>query len=687
MNKHIIIIVLLLLTFPALAQLDRSKKPEPGPAPQINLGEAETFTLPNGMKVFVVENNKLPRVSFSLVLDNDPILEKEKAGYVSMAGELLRSGTKSKTKAELDEAVDFLGASLSTYASGAYASSLSKHADKIMALMAEVVLQPSFPEDELEKLKKQTLSALAANKDDANVIASEVAQVLRFGKDHPYGEIVTEETVENIDIEDIKEYYRTYFRPNNAYFAVVGDIKKKDAEKLVKKYFGKWEKSNVPTATYPTPQPPKETVVALVDRPNAVQSVVTVTYPLELKPGHPDVIKSAVMNQVLGGSFSSRLNMNLREKHGYTYGANSAISSDKLVGSFRASASVRNEVTDSAIVQFLHELDNIKKQNVTEDELQNVKNYMSGSFGRSLENPATIANFAINIDRYNLPKDYYVNYLKNIEAVTLEDVHQMAEKYISPEHAYIVVVGKGSEVEDRIKHFGKLQHYDLYGNPYTPEKASELPLGLTADKVIEQYINALGGKENLLKVKDIRMNLTTSIQGANVEILQVTRSPNLYMSEVKMGGNILQKEVYNGESLVVYQMGQKVPVTQEQVKEAAYKAVVFPELEYEKWGAQTNLIGVEKVEGIDAYVLEVILPPGVKSTQYYSTETGLKIKEILEMDTPQGKMQQNVTFSDYQEKDGVKYPMKLSMSPPGISATVQSLETNTNPDKKLFSLE
>src|SRR5690606_6707995 len=139
------------------------------------------------------------------------LLEKEKAGYVSMAGQLLRSGTKSKTKAELDEAVDFLGASLSTYASGAYASSLSKHADKIMALMAEVVLQPSFPEDELEKLKKQTLSALAANKDDANVIASEVAQVLRFGKDHPYGEIVTEETVENIDIEDIKEYYRTYF--------------------------------------------------------------------------------------------------------------------------------------------------------------------------------------------------------------------------------------------------------------------------------------------------------------------------------------------------------------------------------------------------------------------------------------------------------------------------------------------
>lgn len=687
MKKHILIIFLLLGTIPAWAQLDRSKKPEPGPAPEINLGEAETFTLSNGMKVFVVENHKLPRVSFSLVLDNDPILERENAGYVSMAGELLRNGTKSKTKAALDEAVDFLGASLSTYASGAYASSLSKHADKIMELMAEVILQPSFPEDELEKLKKQTLSALAANKDDANVIASEVAQVLRFGKAHPYGEIVTEESVENIDIEEIKEYYQTYFRPNNAYFAVVGDIKKKEAEKLVKKYFGKWEKGNVPTATYPTPQPPKETVVALVDRPNAVQSVIAVTYPLELKPGSPDVIKSAVMNQVLGGSFSSRLNMNLREKHGYTYGANSAISSDKLIGSFRASASVRNEVTDSSIVQFLHELDNIKKQNVTEEELQNVKNYISGSFGRSLENPATIANFAINIDRYNLPKDYYINYLKNIEAVTLEDVHQMADKYIRPEQAYIVVVGKGSEIEGRIKHFGKLQHYDIYGNSYTPEKPTALPSGLTAEKVIDNYITALGGKENMLKVKDVRMKLTASIQGNNVEIIQVTKAPNMYMSEVKMGGSLLQKEIYNGNDLVIYQMGQKLPVSEEQVKEAAYKSVVFPELEYENWGAQSSLKGIEKVEGVEAYVLEVTLPTGGISTQYYSIDTGLKMKEIMEMETPQGKVKQNVSFADYQEKNGVKYPMKLTLSPPGISATVQSLEINTDPDEKLFSLE
>ncbi len=469
MNKYIIIISLFFISYDGWAQFDRSVKPEPGPAPEIQLGDVESFTLKNGLKVFVVENNKLPRVSFSLVLDNDPVLEKENAGYVSMMGQLLRSGTSNRDKAKLDEDIDFLGASLSTSSTGVYAGSLKKHADKILGIMADVVLNASFPESELEKLKKQTLSGLAANKDDADAIAANVSQVLRYGKDHPYGEITTEETVENIDLAEIKEYYNTYFKPDNAYLAVVGDINKKEAEKLVKKYFAKWEKGNVPSAEYALPEAPDETIVALVDRSNSVQSVINITYPLKLQPGHPDVIKSNVMNQILGGAFSSRLNMNLREKHGYTYGANSSISSDKLVGSFRASSSVRNEVTDSAIVEFLHELKNIKTNNVTDEELQNVKNYLTGSFARSLENPQTIATFAINIDRYNLPADYYTNYLKKIAEVSLQDVDEMAERYIIPKNAYIIVVGKGADIADKIGKYGVMKYYDIYGNPITPK--------------------------------------------------------------------------------------------------------------------------------------------------------------------------------------------------------------------------
>ena len=687
MNKYIFLVVLLFFSFSGWAQLDRSVKPEPGPAPEIQIGDVESFTLKNGMKVFVVENHKLPRVTFSLLLDNDPVLEGENAGYVSMMGQLLRTGTTSRSKAELDKDIDFLGAYLSTSSSGVYASSLKKYADEIMEIMADVVLNPSFPESELEKLKKQTISALAANKDDANAIASNVSQVLRYGNNHPYGEITTEETVANIDLNEIKVYYNTYFKPNKAYLAVVGDINKQEAEKLVKKHFAKWEKGNVPTAEYPIPKAPEETVVAFVDRPTSVQSVINITYPIELKPGHPDVIKSTVMNQILGGAFSSRLNMNLREEHGYTYGATSSLSSDELVGSFSASSSVRNEVTDSAIVEFLHELNDIGKSNVTADELQNVKNYITGSFARSLENPQTIANFAINIDRYDLPEDYYTNYLKKIAAVSLEDVQEMAEHYIKPDNAFIIVVGKGEDIKEGISKFGLLQYYDIYGNPYTPKEKSALPKDLTAEKVISTYINALGGEENLSKVKDVQFVMNASFQGNNIEIVRTYKFPDKMVMEVKMGPMVLQKEVYNGKKAAVFQQGKKVPLSEEERKDITFKSALFPELEYKESDVKTELKGIENVDGKEVYVVEVTLPSGAKTVSYFNVENGLKIKETNTSFTPKGNITQTVLFSDYSDKSGVKFPGQLTLSPPGLTAEVVSIEINQDVDDSLFEIE
>lgn len=687
MNKYILLIILLFVSFSGWSQLDRSQKPVPGPPPEIQLGDVATFTLKNGMKVFVVENHKLPRVSFSLLLDNDPVLERENAGYVSMMGQLLRTGTTTRDKAQLDEDIDFLGASLSTSSSGVYAGSLKKHADKILEIMADVVLNPSFPESELEKLKKQTISALAANKDDANAIAANVAQVLRYGKDHPYGEITTEETVGNIDLAEIKKYYNTFYKPNNAYFAVVGDINKREAEKLIKKYFAGWEKGDVPAAEYPTPEAPEETIVALVDRPASVQSVINVTYPVALKPGHPDVVKSNVMNQILGGAFSSRLNMNLREKNGYTYGATSSLVSDKLVGSFRASASVRNEVTDSAIKEFIFELNNIKKDNVTQEELQNIKNYLTGSFARSLENPQTIANFAINIDRYDLPEDYYTTYLQKIADVTLKDVQEMATKYITPEKTYILVVGKGEEISEGISKYGKLQHYDIYGNSFVPKEKSALPKDLTAEKVIDKYLNALGGEEMLSKIKDVKMVMNATIQGNELKIIQTSKSPDKLMREVKMGSMVMQKEIYNGNEGVMFQQGQRLPTTEDEKKDFVFKSALIPELEYKRKKLKSELKGIENFEGEEVYVVEVTLPSGTVNTLYYDTDSGLKVKEMANVSTPQGEMVITILFDDYTEESGVNFPGKITFSPPGLAAEMVSLEINKGVADNLFEIK
>jgi predicted Zn-dependent peptidase len=670
--------------------LDRSVRPEPGPAPEIQLGKPGMFTLTNGLKVFVVENHKLPRVAFSLVLDLDPIFEGDKAGYISTAGQLMSRGTTSRSKAQIDQEVDFMGASLSTSGSGVYASSLTKHVENILELMADVTLRPSFSADELEKIKKETISALQANKDAPGAIASNVRGVLRYGKDHPYGELITEETVSRIDLEACKKYYETYFKPNVAYLAIVGDISMSKARQFAENYFGSWQPAEVPKFQYQKPQPPQETIVAMVDRPQSVQSTINITYPVELKRGHPDVLKSRVMNTILGGGgFSSYLMQNLRETQGYTYGAGSSLSSDRLIGSFNAAADVRNEVTDSAVVEFLYELRRIRNEPADEEHLQTIKNYITGSFGRSLESPSTIANFAINKDRYDLPEDYYSSYLKRIQEVTIDDVQEMAQKYIKPDNAYILVVGKASEVADGLKQFGKVQYYDIYGEPYNPTSAEDLLGEIDVNTIIDNYLDALGGVEILNTVKDITQVMKASMQGLELQITSIRKAPNMSFETVKAGDMEFQKQIFNGTKGVEVVQGQAKPLDDNRVQESMIESRIFPELSFEQLGVTLTLTGIEKVGEEESYVVEVELPSGKKSYSYFSKSTGLKLKESTTLDTPQGSITQSVVYQDYQEVDGVKYPHKasISMGPQVMDAKVASIEVNTGVSDDTFKVD
>jgi len=466
MKSISIYITLLLFTFNSVfAQLDRSRYPEPAPAPVINIADAETFVLPNGLKVFVVENHKLPRVTFSLKLDRDPILEGNKAGYTSLVGPLMMGGTTSLNKDQLDEAIDQIGASINVSSTSAVASSLTKHQETLLSLFADVLFNPSFPQEELDKLKKQTVSVLAAEKDDPNSIGMVVSNAVLYGKDHPYGENATEATVNAIEVSDITNYYKSYFRPNIAYMAIVGDITKNEAEVLMKKYFGDWEKAPVPTHEWRKAVVPTENQVVLVDRPASVQSVMNITYPIELQYNSPDRISATLLTYILGGGSSSRLFMNLRESKGYTYGAYSSISPDRISGNFSADASVRTEVTDSAAYQFFYELKNITEKTITDEEVTAAKAFLTGSFGRSLENPATIANFALNTEIYDLPKDYYKNYLKNLDAVTIETLNTISSKYIKPANAYLIIVGNVAAFKDTIGQFGQVKNYTVEGDP------------------------------------------------------------------------------------------------------------------------------------------------------------------------------------------------------------------------------
>lgn len=690
MKRTLSYLLSLLLLSGAFAQVDRSKKPEPGTPKEIKMGDYEKFTLKNGLTVVVVENHKIPRIALSLIIDREPLLEGEKVGYISMAGDLLRRGTTSRTKDQLDEEVDFIGASLSTSGSSIFGASLTKHRDKLLELMTDVLYNPSFPEEELEKVKKQTISALKSNTDDPEYIAGNVKSVLLYGKDHPYGEIQLEEHVENITVEDLKSYYNTYFKPNIAYLAIVGDITPKEAKKLAEKHFGKWKRGEVPKPEYQLPTAPPANVVAIINRPTSVQTVLSVSYPVALQPGSEDVIKAYVMNQILGGNSASRLFKNIREDKGYTYGAYSRLSSDELIGDFEAGASVRTEVTDSSVTEFLYEMKQIRNENIPEDELQLAKNVLIGSFGRSLERPETVAAYAINIERYDLPEDYYNNYVKNVQAVTGDDIQRMAQKYISPDNAYIVAVGEASEIEQQLARFGNVSYYDLYGNKIDPA-AAKLPSGLTADKVMSDYLAAIGGREKLESVESIKMVMTAEAMGNTLKLTKVNKRPQKLSIKVEMAGNVISEQVYDGENAKVVQMGRPVSINEEMRAQLSLEAHPFPELRFEEMGVKTKLIGMDQVDGKDMYVVEVTNPDGKSYSLFFDTETKLLKQKSVTVEMPGAEpMVQTTVLSDYRPVEGILIPHSITIPlGPGTQteARMESVEVNGEVSEDLFLTE
>lgn len=640
----------LVATTAAQAQIDRSKPPVPGPAPEIKIGDAQTFNLDNGLKVYVVENRKLPTLSISLSLFRDPLLEKEKAGMLSMYGQIMQAGTQNMTKEELDEAVDFIGANLSASATGMYGYSLSRHQDRLLELMTDVLYNPLFPESELEKAKKQTISGLATEKEDPNAISRKITDALLYGADHPYGEPVTEQTVSNVSIEDIKSYYDTFYRPNIASLVLVGNISLDEAKSLANKYFSSWEAAEVPSFSYDDPAPTPKTGVALMNRESSVQSVINITHTIPLKTGDEDVIKTGLVNQILGGGSSSRLFRNLREDKGYTYGAYSSISSQRLVGSFSAGASVRNAVTDSAVNEFMQELMLIRDELVEEEELNNAKASIIGSFSRSLESPQTVANFALNIDRYNLPADYYKTYLQKLNAVTREDIKATAQKYIHPDKANIVVVGNAKEIAKGLEAFGEIKYFDADGNPTEAPKEAESS-NLTANQIFDKFIDAVGGAEKIKALQDVKMVGSATIQEQPAEMAMIYGQPGQFSMQMSMSGMTLSEQTVNGSEVVAKQMGQSMPLDEKTKASLSRDAYLVPELYFEENGVESEVLGIEDVQGTRAYAVKITDAAG-SYTNYYDADSFLRIRRVSTQEGPQGAMNITATYLKWEPIEG-----------------------------------
>jgi len=664
MKKLFITLILGLVALNLQAQVDRSKMPKPGPAPEINLQEPMSFEMQNGLKVLVVENHKLPRVSIQMRIDNPPILEGNKAGVSSLTASLLGNGSKTIPKDDFNEEVDFLGARISFGSQSAFASSLSKYFPRILELMADAAINPNFTGEEFDKEKQKLLTGLKAQEKDVSAISNRVQNALAYGTDHPYGEFITEGSVNNVSLVDVVQFYEDYFVPANAYLVIIGDIEYDEVKKLVEQNFTPWVKAVPPSFQFSRPSNAQYTQINFVDVPNAVQSDVAVESLVDLKMSNDDYLHALMANRILGGGAQARLFLNLREDKAYTYGSYSRLGNDKYApATFSASAQVRNMVTDSSVVEILKEMDKIIKEPITDEELIDAKAKYVGNFVLALEKPETIARYALNIETEGLSKDYYKTYLERINAITKDDVQKAAQKYMTTENARVVVTGKGSEVIDNLEKVmfnGKkvpIKYYDKFAKgSEKPNYEATIPEGMSAQTVLEKYIEAIGGKEKLMGVESYSLMAEAEMQGMKLNLEVKKTSKNQYMQDVKVMGNSMSKQVVDGDKGYMIMQGQRKDLGEDELKKVKEESAPFPELNL--LNTDVTLEGIEVLDGKKTYKIKI----SDEKTSFYDIETGLKVQDAVSVEAQGQQMNTTFDYTDYKEVSGIKFPFILTQT-------------------------
>ena len=688
MKKQLYLFLFLVPLVTMAQNIDRSKAPSPGKAPLIQVGDPVKFTLANGLQVFVVKNTKLPQVSATLALDYDGFEEGDKAGVAQMAGQLLKRGTTTKSKAQLDEAIEFLGGSMSTSSQSASVSSLKGNFPSLLGLLSEVVLQPALSSEELEKIRKQTLSGIESSKDDADAISGNVVKKLVYGATHPYGEIATTKTVNQVSIADVKSFLNTYWLPNAAYLIFVGDIEPAAAKALAEKSFGNWKKGVFTKQNFAKPVQPKQTYVAIVDRPASVQSVVAIAGAVDLLPGSSNVIAGSVMNNILGGGFSGRLFANLREKYAFTYGAYSSLSPSRQIGIFQAEASVRNEKTDSSVQELLREINSIRNEQVGETELSRMKNYLSGGFARSLENPATIANFALNIARNNLPADYYQKYLTNLAAVDAAKVQNAAKLFLNTDQMHIVIVGNAKQIAKGLDKYGPIKYFDIEGNEVAAPTEVKADASLTPAALMEKAIAAIGSKEALSSIKDVQLKGTANLMGQSLEMQQTIVMPGNSVTTMSMGGMAMMRQAVVDGKYSVAQQGQEAPITDDLKEGLDESATLVPEELFLTKGYGLKIVGAEKVDGKDAIDVEVTTPSKKVSHRFYDAKTFLLVKTSKSEEVPgRGTATQQQYFTGYKSVNGVQISTEQLMDLGQMKINIKYTDIKVNQGLKSSDLK
>ncbi len=447
----------------------RREMPPPLAPRPLNLPEPFEATLANGLQLTFIEDRRLPLISFRLAFRsgdaNDPV---ELPGLSDMLSHLLTEGTESRTSRQLAEETERLGATLSVGSSSDFttvaASGLSGFAEEILELVADVTLRASFPQNEVDLARENTKQMLIQQRAQPNFLASERMAQVMFGS-HPYSRVSpTEEMLDRLRRDDLVAFRQTTFIPNNASLVVIGDFDQEALISQIEQLFGEWQPAKAATPVFPAPPARTRRTIYLVDRPGSAQSNIIIANEGLVRTSE-DYFPILLMHTILGANASSRLFMNLREHKGYTYGAYSNLDARRLAGTFRASAEVRTAVTGDSLHEFFYELNRIRDEAVSEEEISNAKSYLTGVFPIRIETQDGLIDQIVNIKMFGLSDDYLKTYRDNVSAVTIEDIQRVAQKYVKPDVAAIVIVGDGADVAKQVRSYSEeIEVYDTEGN-------------------------------------------------------------------------------------------------------------------------------------------------------------------------------------------------------------------------------
>lgn len=643
------------LTF---AELPKTK-PESLPESKVVFPNISIKYLSNGMKVYLMKDNEQPLISFSMLVKGGGIAA-EKTGVAEITMAMLTKGTNKMNAEKINDELDFISANINGTSRAEYnmiyAGCLTKNQDKLLKIFADIIVNPSFPKDELAKVIDMKRAEIQDRKTNGEYLAGQMARVALYGKDHPYSKAITEKDLDEVSVKDLKDYHNMVFNCSNVTLAVCGDIDEKETLNKLEDMFGFWKKGHV----YETDAPLVKQLPAgvyFVNRPASVQSVVQFVAPTVGK-ANPDYENTEMLANVMGSGFAGILFKTLREKYSYTYSPDSYVSENKFINKIVLNAEVRNSVTDSTISVMVHEMSNLAQKGIPEEDFNLIKQYKIGSYSLGFEDVAYITQLVQTADFYNMPLEYVQNYASRLLSTTNFEVQKVAQTYFTPLNSYIIVVGDAS-VRKSLEKFGNVFDYDVDIKPVSlAEKVN-----ISVSELFNKAINAIGGKSNIEAVNNINSIATSEITAGGKSYpgkYSIVKTKEKKYRQDSDFGIFKTTIIYNGKNAWNISNSEKIEITGSELDKAINESNLFKDYFLLENGFECEVLGKRD----NQIMLKAKNKKGITITYYYDETTFMINKYEQVEETSQGPIATITYFDEYETVENVKLPKKYRSDNP-----------------------